>query len=321
MLTEAGDRNRADGSRWTPWGSTRVSIFCAKPTLDLDYLGSRYLSCVLLAFCAKSHCFLLIASTGLFGCAFTLGRTLGFRPWRTLRRRRGERTALVASLVLSAVFSLLFGAAPSFPAAVLARLFLGMSNGVSGAVKRAAVDAARAENRRRSAYMVVHTRDAELVLEEHEAAATESVLSVMAWGMAAGPWAGGVLCSDPRDGRYGPGSEHGASGGYPFLGPNLLAAGLCLLSAVSVAAVVSDRPTGKRGGGNAKPERKAVTFRRKVLSWFRLTRKRWRLQTQLSTTVIRPRPSRQSRRSPVTSGRRSTRSHLVALPFSRSASS
>ena len=167
--------------------------------------------------------------SGLFGCAFTLGRTLGFRPWRSLRRRRGERTALVASLILSAAFSLLFGAAPSFPAAVLARLLLGLSNGVSGAVKRAAVDAARAENRRRSAYMVDHTRDAELVLEEHEAAATESVLSVMAWGMAAGPWAGGVLCSDPRGGRYGSGSEHDASGGYPFLGPNLLAAGLCLV--------------------------------------------------------------------------------------------
>lgn len=115
-------------------------------------------------------------------------------------------------------------------------------------MKRAAVDAARAEHRRRRALMVDHTREDAAVLEEREAAATERVLGVMAWGMAAGPLFGGALCSDPR------GSGHGTAGGHPFLGPNLLAAGLCLLSAASVAAAVRDRPAEKDEGDGTATE-------------------------------------------------------------------
>lgn len=46
---------------------------------------------------------------GVFSSAFTLGRTLAFFPWKKIRSRWGMKASLIASSLLSAIFSITLG--------------------------------------------------------------------------------------------------------------------------------------------------------------------------------------------------------------------
>lgn len=174
---------------------------------------------------------------GLLGTSFALGRTLGFAPWRSIRSELGEKGSLVTSLVLSALFSALFGLSSTFSGALLARFLLGLSNGISGAVKRAALDIARANG-----------------CEDELEKAPARILAVMSWGCALGPALGGVL-SNPSvsastangESAMGWGWWDGSVGTWlewrPFLLPNIFGALLCAISAATVWIFVEESET------------------------------------------------------------------------------
>jgi MFS family permease len=67
---------------------------------------------------------------GLLASSFMLGRALTSYGWGKLADRYGRVPVLQASLVLSLVFSFLFGLSTSFALALLIRFFLGIGSGI-----------------------------------------------------------------------------------------------------------------------------------------------------------------------------------------------
>ena len=154
---------------------------------------------------------------GMLGAAFTFGRFLGFVPWKFVRDRLGGKHALILSLFLTGMASLWVGLATTFTSALAARFAQGISNCISGCVKRAAINA-----RYNQALM----------------------LSIMWWGSALGPIVGGLL-SDPRFLGSSLGLELDSEDGgwyasYPYLLPNIFNAFLCMLSMACVTMFTKD---------------------------------------------------------------------------------
>lgn len=224
------------GSRrtWTP----------AAVALSLCALTHSYILFNVVPYAGYMVVELLSASTadsvglyaGLLGTSFALGRTIGFAPWKSIRTEMGEKGSLITSLILSALFSVLFGLSSTFAGALLARFLLGLSNGISGAVKRAALDQARFNGG-----------------EDAVEKAPARILAVMSWGCVLGPALGGIL-SNPLGGAIasnGSPTEWGwwdDSGGTwlewrPFLLPNIFGAFLCVTSAAMVWAFVQENDT------------------------------------------------------------------------------
>ena len=188
---------------------------------------------------------------GLLGAAFTFGRFLGFLPWKLARRRLGERRALALSLALTGAASVGVGAASTFAGAVTARLLQGLSDCISGCVKRAAMDSLAAADTERRSAATGREGDATGPAGNPEAL----VLSVMWWGAAFGPVVGGIL-ADSRffDGAMG----SGAVANLPYLGPALFGAFLCLFSFLCVAAFVTDAPAQLPGSALAGENRQLL---------------------------------------------------------------
>ncbi|KAL9180476.1 hypothetical protein ACHAXT_010929 [Thalassiosira profunda] len=188
---------------------------------------------------------------GLLGSAFAAGRLLGFRAWKRARDQFGERTALLGSLSQSALFSLLFGTAKTFVAAIFWRFLLGCSNGMSGSIKRAAM------NRIRKPGTSINGGEgsegaADDEEEEEEEWAISWILAVMSLGVAFGPAASAWM------------SLYGGDSAHPYLPPNLFGALLCVASVVSVLAVVhpddvrrelksKESSSSPEGSGEARP--------------------------------------------------------------------
>jgi len=167
---------------------------------------------------------------GMLGAAFTLGRFLGFLPWKVLRKSLGEKNALVLSLLLTGLSSLWVGLAATFSTALLARLFQGVSNCISGSVKRAAINA---RHNRKQERMNSSTEDDE---EVYDANPEAMVLTVMWWGTALGPIVGGLLSDPGVLGWFH--SETFAS--HPYLLSNGFSAILCWISMVAVAVTTTE---------------------------------------------------------------------------------
>ena len=170
---------------------------------------------------------------GMLGAAYTLGRFLGFLPWKVVRKSLGEKYALVLSLGLTGLASLWVGICTSFSGALLARLIQGLSNCVSGSVKRAA---ANARHNRKQELMTSSESSLphELVYDANPEAL---VLAVMWWGSAIGPVVGGLL-SDPGflETVFGRNESLFAwYQAYPYLLSNGFSAILCWISMVCVA--------------------------------------------------------------------------------------
>ena len=180
---------------------------------------------------------------GMLGSAFTLGRCLGFLPWKVVRKSLGEKYALVLSLGLTGLASLWVGLCTNFSGALLARLVQGLSNCVSGSVKRAAVNARHNRNHE----MMLRTNSSESSLTHdvvYDANPEALVLAVMWWGTAIGPIIGGLL-SDPgflgivfrwKDSPFAWYQTH------PYLLSNGFSAILCWISMISVAITSQHLP-------------------------------------------------------------------------------
>ena len=176
---------------------------------------------------------------GLLGTAFTTGRCLGFIPWQQLRHKDtfGVKQSLLLSLVLSAICSLWFGLSTSFGSALAARFALGLSNTLSGCIKRIAIDRqkALAQSLRRADSN--SPKDDEQIASKLEELAPARVLDIMWWGAAIGPGIGGLL-SNPGTYSKGTWLPDTVEAHYPFLLPNIVGALLCLISAGAVAKYV-----------------------------------------------------------------------------------
>ena len=77
---------------------------------------------------------------GLLASSFMLGRTLSGVAWGKAADIYGRSTILKTCLLLSSVFSLLFGLSTRLPWALVWRFCLGLSNGLMSVVKTAATE-------------------------------------------------------------------------------------------------------------------------------------------------------------------------------------
>ena len=186
---------------------------------------------------------------GMLGATFTLGRFLGFLPWKFVRNRLGGKCALMLSLFLTGLASVGVGLATTFSGALVARFAQGISNCVSGCVKRAAINAQynvmseRAVATRSSTNGGDHRGSVFSAATIAEGNPQALVLSVMWWGAAFGPIVGGLL-SDPRFLRVlfkvDSESELDWYDSRPYLLSNVCSAVLCWLSMACTAVFVDN---------------------------------------------------------------------------------
>ncbi|KAG7354787.1 TLD domain containing protein [Nitzschia inconspicua] len=174
---------------------------------------------------------------GLLGTAFSAGRYVSFIPWKRLRHNSNisVKKTLMLSLLLSAICSLWFGLSTSYMGALVARFCLGLSNTLSGCIKRIAVD-------RATEALKMHQKSKEEDEDNHAGhrkveMAPSLVLSVMSWGSVLGPIVGGLL-SNP--GAYDEDTflPDSIENKYPFFLPNFIGSILCLVSFIGVAAFI-----------------------------------------------------------------------------------
>lgn len=158
---------------------------------------------------------------GLLSAAFMIGRAITSYGWGRLADTYGRRIVLFVSLVLSAVFSVLFGMSTTFGMAFLWRFFLGASNGVAGIAKAIVSETAKGDD-------TLETRGMSLSM------------GMWAWGFLFSPGISGFL-SDPirqysqlerwlsHDGFLYRSLER-----FPFILPNLISVVLCLIDIIAV---------------------------------------------------------------------------------------
>ena len=206
---------------------------------------------------------------GLLGTAFTLGRCVSFGAWKALRHssttiitgttttstRRsttgGIKRSLLWSLLLSALCSLWFGMSHTFLSAILARFCLGLSNSISGSVKRGAIELEQQRQRQQQQQQQQQTEEEENepegaprtgtgtgggetgIIVGMEEMITARVLAVMHWGSVIGPLAGGILSNA---GTYSEDTivPDVIEVPYPFLLPNAVGALLCFISMITI---------------------------------------------------------------------------------------
>jgi MFS family permease len=188
---------------------------------------------------------------GLLGSAFNAGRYVSFIPWKMIRHnpKVGVKKSLILSLFLSSVCSLWFGFSRSYLTAVLARFCLGLSNSLSGCVKRISMDhaamAAKMEFEKQQQDELddkggsFAKEEMDHMRQRKEELVPAAVLSVMMWGSTLGPFLGGWL-SNP--GAYSEDTfmPDPLEKSFPFLLPNLVGAILCLVSMAAVTLFISE---------------------------------------------------------------------------------
>ncbi|KAL3913864.1 MAG: hypothetical protein SGARI_000438 [Bacillariaceae sp.] len=167
-------------------------------------------------------------------------------------RKVGVKKTLILSLFLSAVCSLWFGCSRSYLTALIARFCLGLSNSLSGCVKRISMDhAAMAAKQEYNKLLSTDDNNGkhdnyqkekmDHLRQRKEEMVPAAVLSVMMWGSALGPFLGGCL-SNP--GAYSKDTfmPDPVEQNFPFLLPNLVGSVLCLVSMVGVALFIPGEP-------------------------------------------------------------------------------
>jgi len=92
---------------------------------------------------------------GLVASSFMAGRTFSSFEWGKAADRYGRVFVIEMSLLLSAVFSILFGLAPTFPIALITRFLLGMCNGLIGPVKTLVSEYARGDQEKETKMMAI----------------------------------------------------------------------------------------------------------------------------------------------------------------------
>jgi Major Facilitator Superfamily len=132
---------------------------------------------------------------------------------------------MYASLVLSCIFSLLFGITKSFSAALLVRFLLGCSNGIMSTIK---------------------TVVSEISCNEAvEARIMNLVVGMWGWGFLISPVVSGALAEPVKQYPDAAWLNEGTFAGdvlreYPFLLPNVLGAAVCLIAIVLIRLFVHE---------------------------------------------------------------------------------
>mmetsp|Transcript_24535 Transcript_24535/g.37855 ORF Transcript_24535/g.37855 Transcript_24535/m.37855 type:complete len:543 (+) Transcript_24535:31-1659(+) len=160
---------------------------------------------------------------GLVSSSFMIGRTFSSFEWGRASDKYGRKRVIQASLFLSAIFSVLFGMAPTMRWALFWRCMLGASNGIMSSVKT--------------------------VLSEYPKG--DKVLETKMMALALGMWGYGFLIcpaisgylSDPvrayPDSQLVQAFEPWLSA-FPFVLPNLVGAFLCMASFFAVTLNVEE---------------------------------------------------------------------------------
>ncbi len=92
---------------------------------------------------------------GLIASSFMAGRTFSSFEWGKAADRYGRVFVIEMSMLLSAVFSILFGLAPTFPVALITRFLLGMCNGLIGPIKTLVSEYARGDQEKETKMMAI----------------------------------------------------------------------------------------------------------------------------------------------------------------------
>ena len=153
---------------------------------------------------------------GLISSAFMVGRASTSVLWGYIVDRYGRRYALYSSLLLSALFSLLFGFTKSFTGAIIFRFFLGCSNGIVATIKTIVSD--------------LYSNDVKV-----ESRAMNIVMGMWGWGFLISPVLSGILAEPATQYSETDWFIDGTFFGkwlreYPFVLPNLLGTILCVTS-------------------------------------------------------------------------------------------
>ncbi len=162
---------------------------------------------------------------GLLASSFMLGRTLSSYSWGKVADIYGRVVVLQASLIMSCVFTLLFGLSRTFLLAMLWRFLLGFGNGVIGTAKTVVSELAKGDE-------LLETRGMGLVM------------GMWGWGFLICPALGGALAEPVRQYPHlrlvQNGWIHSVLTKFPFLLPNVVGSICCLAALVAVSLLVEE---------------------------------------------------------------------------------
>ena len=154
-----------------------------------------------------------------------IGRTFSSFEWGKASDRYGRKVVIQASLLLSAVFSIAFGMAPTFELALFWRFVLGLSNGIISSVKTIVSEYPKGDKELETQMMAL-------------------VLGMWGYGFLICPAISGYL-SEPV--KQYPDSKVVQStafepllSAYPFLLPNVLGCIVCLCTFTAVTLYVEE---------------------------------------------------------------------------------
>ena len=160
---------------------------------------------------------------GLIASSFMAGRTISSFEWGKAADRYGRVFVIEMSLLLSAVFSILFGLAPTFSIALVLRFLLGMCNGLIGPIKTLVSEYARGDQEKETQMMTM-------------------VIGMWGYGFLVNPAISGYL-SDPV--KQYPDAEfvrifRPMLEEFPFFLPNLVGCFFCLIGYVLIHNFVDE---------------------------------------------------------------------------------
>jgi MFS family permease len=165
---------------------------------------------------------------GMIASSFMLGRFLTAYQWGRVADYYGRVCTLQIALLLSVIFSILFGTSKSLAAALIWRTALGMSNGIISTTKVLANE-------------IAHGND---VLERKTMGL---VIGMRSWALLISPAIGGFLAEPLTQYRSFAESEwikdswiYDLLLRYPFFLPNAVGALFCLIGFVAVSCVLEE---------------------------------------------------------------------------------
>lgn len=164
---------------------------------------------------------------GIMSTIFMLGRTLSSYMWNKIADKSGRLRVFYWSYILSIIFSIVFGMSTNIIMAIVARFFLGASNGLVTVVKTVCTEIAEDDR-------------------ELEGKVMNYVFGTRGWGFLLSPIVGGYL-SDPL--KQFPDSFLSKTfpkilAKYPYLLPNVVGALLCSIGLVTTYFFVKEtKPT------------------------------------------------------------------------------
>lgn len=160
---------------------------------------------------------------GLIASSFMAGRTFSSFEWGKAADRYGRVFVIKMSLLLSSVFSILFGIAPTFKTALIIRFLLGLCNGLIGPIKTLVSEYAGGDQKKETRMMAI-------------------ILGMWGYGFLINPAISGYL-SDPV--KQYPDAEfvrilRPMLEEFPFFLPNLVGCFFCLVGYILIHNFVDE---------------------------------------------------------------------------------